>query len=159
MLHLLHIIHKFHLLLPCRDDNPNPPNPQTARLFGRLSIQCLLTGYEPNAIVEISRTDVILMLLPSRRASFCSAYNSGEDATSGLVSSEVDERQSTRRLASPLFMQKREASVILARISHPTGEMSRSSHIPSTEKLFCDTLTQTEVEQGHKKRTRDTSHK
>ena len=159
MLHLLQIIHKFHLLLPCRDDNPNPPNPQTARLFGRLAIQCLLTGYEPNAIVEISRTDVTLMLLPSRRASFCSAYNSGEDATSGLVSSEVDERQSTGRLASPLFMQKREASVILARISHPTGEMSRSSHIPSTEKLFCDTLTQTEVEQGHKKRTRDTSHK
>ena len=50
MLHLLQNIHKFHLLLPCRDDNPNPPNPRTARLFGRLTIQCPLTGYEPNAI-------------------------------------------------------------------------------------------------------------
>ena len=73
----------------------------------------------------------------SRRRSFCSAYNTSEDATPAPVSSEVDERQSIRRQASPLFMQKREASAIPTRIFHSTGEscMSGSSHIPSTENL------------------------
>ena len=114
-----------------------------------------LTGYEPNAIVEISRTEVAPIYVPSSRTSFCSAYHSRDDATTAPVSSEVDERQSTGRLASPLLMRKREASEILARIYHCTGDMSSSSHIPSKEKC-CDTLTQTDVEQRDKRRTGET---
>ena len=76
-------------------------------------------------------------------------YNSGEDA------SEVDERRSTGRLASPLLMRKREASAILPRIYHSTGDMSSSSYIPSKEKCS-DTLTQTDVEQREKRRTGET---
>ena len=63
----------------------------------------------------------------------CSVKNSGEDNASSLVSSEVDERQSTARLASPVLMQQREASAVPTRICDSTGEnsTSHSSHIPS----------------------------
>ena len=75
------------------------------------------------------------------------------------MSSEVDERQSTGRLASPLLMQKREASAVLARIHHSTGETStsHSSHIRKGD-LLQHTHTK-EVEHKHKKCTGDTSHK
>ena len=68
---------------------------------------------------------------------FCSANNSGEDVTSTPVSSEVDERQSIGRMASPLPWQKREAVAIFARIYHSTREtsMSQSSHTPRTVQL------------------------
>ena len=78
------------------------------------------TGYEPNAIVEISSAEVPPIHHPPRRTSFCSVYNFGEDATSVCVSWEVGERQSFGRLASPLLMKKREASAIPARIYHST---------------------------------------
>ena len=125
------------LFVPSRDDNPIPPNPRTARLFGSVAMQRPLTGYEPNAIVEISCTEVAPLHFASRMRSFCSVYNSGEDATSAPVSSEVDEKQSIERLASPLLIQKREASAIPARIYPSAGHssMSRSSHIPSMGKL------------------------
>ena len=95
-----------------------------------------LTGYEPNVTVEASSTQVSPMLLPWRRTSFGSAKNSGEDVTLAPMSSEVDERQSVRMLVSPLFRQKREASAAPARIYHSDREnsMSRSSHVPVTEK-------------------------
>ena len=60
----------------------------------------VLRGCEPNVTVEVSSAEVTLFLLPSRRASFCSTYNAGEDVTTTLVSSEVDEWQSTGMLAS-----------------------------------------------------------
>ena len=65
--------------------------------------------------------------LGKSRASFESTYNSGEDVTNALVSSEVDERQSLGTLASPLFTQKREASAAQARIYH-------------SDRKFCVTL-------------------
>ena len=52
-----------------------------------------LTNYEPNATVEVSNAQVTFILLPSRRAGFSSACKSGEDATTPLVSSEVDEKR------------------------------------------------------------------
>ena len=57
----------------------------------------------PNVTVEASSTEVTFILLPSRRASFGSTYDSGEDVTTTPASSEVDE--SMRMLASPLFTQ------------------------------------------------------
>ena len=78
--------------------------------------------------LEISSTRVFPVQHPSRRTRLCSAYNSGEDATSAPVSSEVDERQSIGRLASPLPMQKRETSVTPARVYHSTGESCCDTH-------------------------------
>ena len=86
--------------------------------------------------MEISSSEVTPIQQPSKRKSCCSVFISSEDITSAPVSSEVDERQSIGRPASPLLMQEREASAMPARIYHFTREssMSRSSHIPSTRK-------------------------
>ena len=90
----------------------------------------------PSATVEVCSAKVTV-LLPSRRASFCSVYNSCEDVTTTPVSSEVDERKSMGMLASPVLMQKREASAALARKYHSDGEssMSSSSHLRSAGRL------------------------
>ena len=117
-----------------------------------LAIQSSLAGFEPNTTVEISSAQVTAVHLPSTRPSFCSVYKSGEDVTTTLVSSEVDERQSIGRLAASLRVQKREASAAAARIYHSTGEkfnVKLSSHSKRGE-TCCDTLTQTEIEQRPK---------
>ena len=120
------------LLLPSRG-NHQPPDPRTAGPFGRWTTQSPLTGYGPNVIVEISSTKILPVHFPSRRTSFCSEDNSGEDVTTTPVSSEVHERRSIGRLTSPLLMQKRQASAVPPRIYHFSGEktMSSSSHTRS----------------------------
>ena len=71
-----------------------PSHGRSASLSGRLAEETPLTGYEPNVTVEVSSAEVTPTLLPSTRASFGSAYNSGEDVTTTPVSSEVDETHS-----------------------------------------------------------------
>ena len=117
-----------------------PHDPRTEGRFCRLAVQSLGTGYEPNATVE-----VIHILPPSRRAIVSS---SGEDVTTTLVSSEVDERQSMGMLASPLLMQKR-GKCSFASIYHSDREnlVSHSSHIPVTERLCGDVLAPSNDEQ------------
>ena len=134
---------------------------RAAGLFGRLAIQCRLTGYKPNAIVEIGSAEVTSIHRPSRRTSFCSVYNSGQKMTSARVSSEVDERQSIERLV-PTAAHAEERSKcnpcenlsLCMRIFHVTL-MTHSKH----GETCCNTLTQTEVEQRHEKRTGETSYK
>ena len=92
--------------------------PRTGRQSGWLAEQSPLTGYEPNVTVEVTSAKVALVLLPSRGASFSSAYNSGEDVTTTLVSSEVDVRHSMWMLASLLFTQKNGARAAPSRIYH-----------------------------------------
>ena len=53
------------------------------------------------------------MLLPARKASVGSTYNSGEDVATTPVSSEVDERQSIGMLASPLQVQPQQEFITL----------------------------------------------
>ena len=49
--------------------------------------QSPLAGYEPNAFIKISSTEVLLLFTMHQGSPcFCSAYNSGEDATSAPVS-------------------------------------------------------------------------
>ena len=76
--------------------------------------------------LRLSSALVTPVLLPSRRASFCSTYTSGEDVTTALVSSQVDDRQSMGILASPLLPQKREACAAPARIYHSIRNSSMS---------------------------------
>ena len=121
-----------------------------------LAIQSPLAGYEPTTTVEINIAKVTSVHLPSRRASLCSVFKSGEDATTTLVSSEVDEKQSMGMLASPLLMQKRGASAALARI-YVLG-VKLISHSKRGETCR-DKLIQTEIEQRPKKRTGDTFRK
>ena len=74
-------------------------DPHHAGQFGRLAEQSTITSYEPDDPVEVSNTKVTTMLLPSRRASDGSTYNSGEDIATTPASSEMDERQSMGMLA------------------------------------------------------------
>ena len=77
------------------------------------------------------------------------------------MSSEVEERQGTGRLASLLLMQRRKTSAVPAKdLSLYTRkfDVKLSSHSKYGENS-CDTLIQAEGEQGHEKRTGDTSHK
>ena len=69
-------------------------------LFGRLAEQGPLVSYEPNDPVEVSSTVVTTKLLPSRRVSIGSTYNSGEDIAAAPASSEVDKRQHFGKVGS-----------------------------------------------------------
>ena len=111
----------------------HPCAPRTGGRSGRLAEQSPPTGYEPNVTVEVISAEVTPVLLSSRRASFCSAFDSGEDVTTTPVSSEVDERQSMDMLAPPLLVQKSAASAVPARFYHCKREssMSGSSRIAS----------------------------
>ena len=87
------VLHPLNGRIPC--------NPQHGVQCGRLAEPSTITIFEPNDPVEVGSTEVPPVLLPSRRASFGSAYNSGEDVTTTPVSSEVDERPYWGMLASP----------------------------------------------------------
>ena len=114
-----------------------------------------LTGYEPNVIVEVSSAEVTPTLLPSTRASFGSADNSGEDVTTTPVSSEVDETHtwecwlhhcSCRREQQ---VQPRQAFITLLEKS----SMSRSSHLRCAERRVAMYSHKRKIEQGPKKQT------
>ena len=90
---------------------PNRTNPcalQSGLLFGPFAELSPLTGYEPNALVEVSSTEVTTVFLPSRKASIGLTYNSGEDIFSTPAVSEVDERSDLEILVSPLLTPERD---------------------------------------------------
>ena len=82
--------------------------PPTGLLLGRFAVQSPLTGYEPNASVEVSSTEVTPTLFPSRNGSIGSPYNSGDDTATTPAVSEVGKRSDWGMLASPLFSQERQ---------------------------------------------------
>ena len=67
---------------------------------------------------EIGSTDELPVTPASRRTSFCSAHNSGEDFASTTVSSGVDERQRIGRFTFLQPWHKREATSVSAIIYH-----------------------------------------
>ena len=71
-------------------------NPQQGVQFGRLAEQSPQAGHEPNDPEDVSSTGLTTMLLPLRKASIGSTYNSGEDIATSQSSSEVDERPTHR---------------------------------------------------------------
>ena len=94
------------LLLP--PNRTNPCEPQAGLWFGCFAGQSPLTGCEPNAPVGVTSTEVTETLLPSRKESIGSTYNSGEDNPITPAVSEVDERSDLGMLASPLLTKERE---------------------------------------------------
>ena len=100
--------------------------------FGRLAEQSPLASYEPNDPVDVSSTGLTTMLLPLRKASIGSTYNSGEDIATSPSSSEVDERPNLGMLASNT--EERDSSAAPFRIYHSNRENSesRSSHVPTS---------------------------
>ena len=76
--------------------------------FGRLAEPSPLTGYEPNALNEVS-SDATPVVLPSRR---CSLGTNADDLATALDASEACDRSDVGRLTSILVSQEREASAI-----------------------------------------------
>ena len=87
-----------------------------------------LLCYEPNVTVEASSAEVTPMLSPSRRASFGSTYNSREDVTTSLVSSEVDKRQKHVNVG------------FTAVHAEERGKCSTSKNLSIWQRKFCVTL-------------------
>ena len=130
----------FPSLLNPSHSGEQPHGPRTEGRSGRLDVQSPLPGYEANATVGISSAEVTLILLPSRRASFCSVCNSGEDVTMTSVSSEVDERQKHRKAGFTaahaeersnciIYQSNGESAVSSAHLTFEAqGDLSRCTH-------------------------------
>ena len=85
---------------------PSNWTPTATPLFGRFAERSPLTGYEPNARIEVS-SEATPILSTSRR---CSLESTLDDFATTLHASEAGERSDMGQLASPLFQQEREAS-------------------------------------------------
>ena len=118
-------------LFSCPSDRTNPCATPQGLLFGRMAEQSPLTGYEPNAPVEVNSAEFTPTLVPSRKGSIGSTFNSGEDIATTPAVSEVDGRSDLGMLASPLLSQERETSANPLGIYHSNRECSetRSSHV------------------------------
>ena len=103
--------------------------------FGRLAMQCPLTGYEANNILEVISAEHTPANPTSRRSSFCSTFNSFEEVDDTCI----------ERLDSPQLEQKREASVIFARVYHFQRE---KLHVTLTTPKYRETCVET-----HKRRS------
>ena len=82
------------------------PHTSPSLFFPSMSTQSPLTGYEPNALIEVS-SEATPTVLPSRR---CSLESNADELAVTLDASEARERSDTGRLTSPLFSQEREVS-------------------------------------------------
>ena len=96
------------LLYSTLQTEPFPCVPLQGHMFGRVAEQSPFTGCDPKAPVEVSSTEVTTLLLPSRKTSTGSTYNSGEEIVTTPAVSEVDERSSLGMLASPLLTKDRD---------------------------------------------------
>ena len=104
--------------------------------FGSLAKSHTSTGYEPNRLAE----EVILPnteLRPSffHTQSTTSAYDSAESIATRPPESDWDDEHIRTMLASPLYLQEREASADRSRVHHSLREntMSTSSHFREKE--------------------------
>ena len=93
--------------------------------FSRLAEQSPITAYEPNDLIEVNNSEVTPIFF-QRRTSRASTYNSGEDTVANPTDSEVDDAQIVRILASPLYVQEREASADPSRNYHSNRGISLS---------------------------------
>ena len=120
--------------LPSRDDNQISPNARTAGLSGRVAMRRQLIGYEPNAIVEIST-----VVTPIHHASSWASFF--------LLCVEL---RRGPRLHPCLRRQMRDKSI--------GRQASPGKNVSLCWRKFYATLiplTQTEIEQRHKRRTKN----
>ena len=84
------------------------------------------TGYEPNAkdLIEVTKTEVKPMFF--HRPSMASTHDSAESFVTPPPESDLDD-QVRKMLASPLYLQEREASADRPRVYHSFRENSVSS--------------------------------
>ena len=97
--------------------------------FSRLAETHSATGYEPKDLTE-DDTSVQVKPMLFHRPGMTSTYDSAESIATPLLVSDLDDEQIRNMLASPLYVQEREASADRSRIYHSFRENSvfSSSH-------------------------------
>ena len=91
------------------------------------------TGYEPNDLIEVNHSEVTPIFFQARQ-SRVSTYNSGEDIATTPMDWEVDDDQNMGMLASPLYIQGREASAESSGTYHSNRQKFRNPCIILTQK-------------------------
>ena len=94
------------------------------------------TGHVPNDLIAVGSTEIFPLLF-QRRTSRASTYHSGEDTAATPIDSEVGGAEIVAVLASPLYVQEREASADPSRVAQIQKIRLRPHHIfqSNAEKL------------------------
>ena len=103
-------------------------DPQHVATFGPLAEPQLPTWYEPNDLTEMNNTDVTPMFF--HRPGMTLTYDSAESIASQPSESDLVSEQLRDMLASPLYLQEKEASADRSRVyrSYRKNSVSSSSH-------------------------------
>ena len=102
---------------------PSTWTPSTAPLFGRFREQSPLTGYEPNAPIEVS--SAATPFVPLSR--ICLLESNADYLATTLDASGAGDRSDVGRLTSPLFLQARgKCSPFIASLSHSRSSIEKS---------------------------------
>ena len=112
----------LHLCQVNRREKLTTSVPQQERLFGPLAESNTPTGYEPNDLVELDNMEKFL-----NRSVMTSACDSAESIATPPLESDLDDEQIQVMLASPQYLQEREASADQHRVYHSCRENSVSS--------------------------------
>ena len=112
------------LLFPSHgDDHYDDQRPGAP--FGRPCESNTLTGYEANDLNEMNNKEGTPIIF--HRPSLTSTYDSAENIATPPPESDLDHEQIRNMLASPLYLQEREASADRPRVHHSFRENSVSS--------------------------------
>ena len=96
--------------------------------FGLVAEMHSLTGYEPKDLTEESNSTLVKPMF-FHRPSITSSYASAESSATPTPESDLDDDQMRNMLASPLYLQEREASADRPRVFRSFREHSVTSSI------------------------------
>ena len=106
---------------------PNPPN----EVYGSLAFSTPPTGYEPN-VTDSSDMEVTASFFQDSNVT--SIYDLGDNGAAS-PDAEVDDEHVRNALASPLYIQEREANASLLQAYHSNEE----SLLPSARSILAST--------------------
>ena len=100
-------------------------DPQHVATFGPLAEPQLPTAYEPKDLTE-EDTSMLVKPMCFHRPSMTSTFDSAESIATSPAESDLDDEHLRDMLASPLYLQKREASADRSRVRE--NSVSSSAH-------------------------------
>ena len=111
------------------DQNTTAPNPRNEP-YGFLAIIQPLTGYEHNVTDKFDVLEVAASIFQD--SSVTSIYDLGDNGTES-ANAEIDDEHTRNALASPLYIQEREANADLSQAYRSNEE----SLLPGARSIFC----------------------
>ena len=112
------------LLFPSHEDD-HCDDPRHGATYGQLAESNVPTGYQPNDLTELDNIEVTPIFF--HRPSVTSTHDSAESIAAPPPEPDLDDEQIQNMLASPLYLQEREASADRSRVYHSVRENSVSS--------------------------------